>query len=248
MHSKKTIIYKSSSALIFDETLSTGETKRNLMLDNDHIQSSILIEKPSFIITNYAKNIIYSYNLYNQIFFKKILFLGLGGGVTINDISNSSKSITKIHCVEIDQNVIDATKKFFYPLEQKNLKIFCDDAISFVYKSTNKYDFIICDIFGPNLIIPEALLNEDFYNKIEKLSPKVFVINCHRIFFKDLLELVKKKYKNIISLAGKNTFLICSNLENIYSFPKKIQKELESKNIYCNSIMENSLLISEYKK
>ncbi|MBR9832935.1 hypothetical protein GYB57_12370 [bacterium] len=92
----------------------------------DYLQFSRLMDP---IISEYFKD-------------KKILILGLGGGVIANQFI---KKGCEVDVVEIDYRVEDLARKFFGLSNQVN--VFIEDARRFIKHSNQKYDLIFIDTF-----------------------------------------------------------------------------------------------------
>jgi spermidine synthase len=102
----------------------------------------------------------------------RILMMGLGGG-SISNILHHVFPETHIDVVEVDPNVIDISKRFFYLRETKNYKIHPLDARIFIKSQMGKntYDLILLDAFKSGSV-PFHLKTEEFYQEIlEVLSP-----------------------------------------------------------------------------
>lgn len=103
---------------------------------------------------------------------KRILMMGLGGG-SISNILHHVFPETHIDVVEVDPNVIDICKRFFYLRETKNYQIHPMDARIFIKSQIGKktYDLILLDAFKSGSV-PFHLKTEEFYEEIlEVLSP-----------------------------------------------------------------------------
>ena len=97
---------------------------------------------------------------------KKVLVVGGGDGGIVREVLKY-KDIEQVDLVEIDQMVIDVSKKFLpsiaSKLDDKRVNIYTEDAALFLKKSANNYyDMILIDStdpIGPGL----ALYTESFY-------------------------------------------------------------------------------------
>ncbi len=96
---------------------------------------------------------------------EKVLIIGGGDGGTLREALKHS-TIKKIDLVEIDEKVIEASKKYLKSLsidfENPKANIIITDGIEFVKNKTAQYDVIIIDSSDP--IGPaEGLFTEEFY-------------------------------------------------------------------------------------
>ncbi|AYO30655.1 polyamine aminopropyltransferase [Biomaibacter acetigenes] len=97
---------------------------------------------------------------------EKVLVIGGGDGGTIREILKHP--VKKVHLVEIDEQVIEASKKFFPSLSlgfsDPRTSIFCEDGIEFV-KNNKGYDVIIIDSTDP-LGPAVGLFSREFYKDV----------------------------------------------------------------------------------
>ena len=103
---------------------------------------------------------------------KRILMIGLGGCAVSNFLSFLYPQAI-IDVVEIDQKVIDISKKFFFLNETSNYKVHHDDGRQFIRKMSDEktYDLIYLDAFKSGSI-PFHLKTIQFYEDVNRvLSP-----------------------------------------------------------------------------
>ncbi len=138
---------------------------------------------------------------------KNVLVIGAGDGGTVRELCKY-KSIESITMVEIDQEVVNASLKFF-PNVSKSLKtdsrvtLIFEDGISFV-KSLNDecYDLIIVDSTDP--IGPgEGLFSVEFYK------------NCYRVLRKDGI-LINQSESPYYPFNIKELSRSCSKINKIF--------------------------------
>ena len=100
---------------------------------------------------------------------RRILMIGLGGCAVSNFLSRLYPQAI-IDVVEIDQKVIDISKKFFYLNETLNYKVHHDDGRRFVRKMSDRktYDLIYLDAFKSGSI-PFHLKTIQFYEDVKRV-------------------------------------------------------------------------------
>lgn len=105
---------------------------------------------------------------------KHIMVIGGGDGGTVRE-ALKYKSVEEVELIEIDEEVINISKKFFpevsLGLNNPKVKIKNTDAIEYI-KTTrqNYYDVIICDSTDPNPdSIAGDLISKDFYINVSKI-------------------------------------------------------------------------------
>ncbi|MBI1858830.1 MAG: polyamine aminopropyltransferase [Candidatus Melainabacteria bacterium] len=104
---------------------------------------------------------------------KKIMIIGGGDGGTVREVLKY-KTVEEIELIEIDEEVINVSKKFFphvsCELDNPKLKIIAVDAIEYIKNATQSfYDVIICDCTDPDPgSIAAGLISKEFYANISK--------------------------------------------------------------------------------
>lgn len=105
---------------------------------------------------------------------KNILVIGGGDGGTVRELLKYD-SVEHIDMVEIDETVIEASKKFFPTvssgLNNPKVSVLVQDAIDFIKDKKNCYDIVLIDStdpIGPGV----GLFNEDFYNNVKNSLKK----------------------------------------------------------------------------
>lgn len=105
----------------------------------------------------------------------KVLVVGGGDGGTIREL-NKHLGIQKIVLAEIDEGVIEMSKKYLPFLsdgafDSPKVEIVITDAAEYVKTTNEKFDLIICDSTDP--IGPgEVLFSEEFYKNCQKCLDK----------------------------------------------------------------------------
>ena len=113
---------------------------------------------------------------------KNVLVIGAGDGGTVRELCRYS-SIEHIDMVEIDNAVVDTSRKFLpflsCSLDDERVCIHYKDGIEFVKTAKNKYDLIIVDSTDP--IGPgEGLFTKQFYgNCYSALKEDGILVNQH---------------------------------------------------------------------
>ncbi|CDU17986.1 spermidine synthase [Plasmodium yoelii 17X] len=174
---------------------------------------------------------------------KNVLVVGGGDGGIIRELCKY-KHIENIDICEIDEMVIEVSKKYFKNIscgyDDKRVNIFIEDASKFLENVTNTYDVIIVDSSDP--IGPaESLFNQNFYEKLyNALKPNGYCVSqCESMWIhvgtiKSMIGYAKKLFKKVeyanISIptypCGCIGLLCCSKTDTDMSKPNK---KLESK-------------------
>lgn len=99
----------------------------------------------------------------------KLLLLGLGAGSVVETLTKDFKYNNPITAVEIDPVILEVARHDFNLEDYENLKIICDDAISFVQTNKEKFDLIIIDLFI-DTIVPSSLYRKSFWEQLIKAN------------------------------------------------------------------------------
>lgn len=131
-------------------------------------QSCIYKEDPSHLVLLYTRALFSAF--YANPKAKRVLIIGLGGGILPNAITEFKPGIY-IDTVELDPAVIRAAKVYFGYKTDDRSKVYADDGRVFVRKALRdkkKYDIVIIDAFEKDYI-PEHLLTYEFLQQIKSL-------------------------------------------------------------------------------
>ncbi len=110
---------------------------------------------------------------------KNILIIGAGDGGVLRELSGYSH-IENMKLCEIDEHVIEVSKKFFPQVaigfEDKRADVFVGDGLKYVEETKEKFDLVIVDSTDP--IGPgEVLFSKEFYQNVAKiLEPKGLMV------------------------------------------------------------------------
>ena len=122
--------------------------------------------------------LVYSNMMMASLFFcpnpTRLLMVGLGGGSLTNFLSDWFPDL-KIDVVEIDEKVIEISKKYFFLQESNRYRIFQEDGRVFIKnrKGQEAYDWIILDAFKSGSI-PYHLKTHEFYKEIRSALKHLF--------------------------------------------------------------------------
>ncbi len=93
----------------------------------------------------------------------KVLLIGLGGGTIPYQMNHLFGNKVKIDAVEIDPNMVKASKAFLPGKIDANIMV--EDGFTYVAKCKNKYDVIILDSFKVDSI-PDPFFEEKFIENV----------------------------------------------------------------------------------
>lgn len=139
---------------------------------------------------------------------KNVLVIGAGDGGTIRELTRYD-AIENIDMVEIDEQVVQACKKYLpqlaCKLDDSRVHIYYEDGLKYVRSRDNHYDLIIVDStdpFGPG----EGLFTKEFYGNCYKaLKEDGILVNQHESpFYSDDAKSMRRAHERI-----KQYFPIC---------------------------------------
>ena len=125
---------------------------------------------------------------------ENVLVIGGGDGGAVREILKH-KSVKNVDLVEIDPEVINVSKKFFFDvsssLSDEKVFIINQDGAEYVKSCEKFYDVIIIDSTDP-FSVGESLFKESFYSNLKKiLKINGIVVSQSESMFYDL-DLIKK--------------------------------------------------------
>lgn len=186
---------------------------------------------------------------------KKIMVIGGGDGGTIREVLKY-KTVEEIELVEIDEEVINVSKKYFpetaSELNNPKLKIKLNDAIEYIKNAKeSSYDVILCDSTDPEGFAA-GLISKEFYKNVSKALKENGIYICQsgslliqEKEFKTSLENIRMAFKYVDGLVSIVpmypgcvwSFLIASNKP----LDKKIKHMPNGKTKYWNEEIHEKL-------
>lgn len=142
------------------EVVDTEAVGRLLLLDG----KTMVSDKDEFVYHEVVSHIPYmvSRNC------KKVLIIGGGDGGVVREFVKH-KDIERIDLVEIDERVIEVSKKFFPDctsgLSDKRVRILPEDGFAFMKRAKNEYDVIVVDSTDP-VDFASGLFTDEFYSDV----------------------------------------------------------------------------------
>jgi spermidine synthase len=105
-----------------------------------------------------------------------VLLLGLGGGSVIKSLRGKFRYKGKIEAVEIDPLMISIADKEFGIVIDRQTRIECCEASTYVSRGAKTFDLIIVDLFIENRV-SEKILSDEFWCALkDRVSPNGYII------------------------------------------------------------------------
>lgn len=172
------------------------------VVDSNEIRTLYLNGLPhSAMYLNRSNELVFTYTKLFHLGFlfnpetRKVLFLGGGGFSGPKNFLEKYPQIT-VDVVEIDDDVVQAAKKYFDVRENPRLRIFNDDGRNFLTRTEDTYDLVVLDAYSKSYI-PFHLLTKEFFSLLnDKLSKNgVTVSNVISSIVGDTSQILWAEYK-----------------------------------------------------
>ena len=133
---------------------------------------------------------------------RRVLVIGGGDGGSVRELTRY-ESLEQIDLVEIDEEVVEACKKYLPQtagkLDDPRVKIHYEDGLKYIRHHDNEYDVIVVDStdpFGPG----EGLFTREFYgNCFRALKEDGIMVNQHESpFYQETAYAMQRAHKRIV--------------------------------------------------
>ena len=176
---------------------------------NGVIQSRMELENPNELVVSYTETFHLAGLIDKQL--DNVLFVG-GGGFSGPKSFLVEYPDAKIDVVEIDSDVIEAAKKFFYVPNDPRLNIINQDARLYLSQTEKKYDAVILDAYSGSSI-PYHLLTLEYYEILEEKTHDDGVIISNLVAPLDPSR----------SILLESTYITINQVfDNVYIFPENV--------------------------
>ncbi len=176
-------------------------------------QSCIKLDDPKLLVFNYTKMALGG--LYLNPDPRQTLLIGLGGASIANALQRMFPD-SSIEVVEINPDIYEVARKYFYFNPTNNTKVTIQDGVLFLENAVAQkktYDFIIVDAFNNNGAVP-VFITEDFTQTIKNaLAPRGVVVlntlynsehdNIYQKVFGSFINLIISENREIVAINGK---------------------------------------------
>lgn len=171
-----------------------------------------------------------------------VLVIGGGDGGTVREVLKHT-SVKSVEMCEIDNMVIEASKKFLPSISSKlddpKVKIFVEDAIEFIKNKNNCYDVVLIDSTDP-MGPGEGLFTEEFYTNVKNSLKEGGIVVAqsespfaNEIEMGKMYKLLRKVFKNVAPYCGPIptypggywSWAFCSDNVEIPHCHKKVDKQ-----------------------
>ncbi|MCR4819468.1 MAG: fused MFS/spermidine synthase [Fretibacterium sp.] len=154
---------------IVESNMEDGRRIRIMMTDPKGAQSLMYTDNPTELVSDYTK--FYDLAFHYKPGAKKILMLG-GGGYCVPRHVLSERNVS-FDVVELDPGVTEAARRYFELKESPNLRVFHEDARTFLNRAARDglgpYDAVFMDVFGSWYSIPFQLTTVETAQRLRGL-------------------------------------------------------------------------------
>ena len=187
---------------------------------------------------------------------KKVIVIGGGDGGTVREVLKH-KSVEKVYFIEIDEDVINVSQKFFprvaCGITDKRVEIKCMDGAEFVKNRTADIDLVIVDstdIIG----FAKSLFTKKFFHSVKNcLTPNGMYVSLSESlhFHKDIVIGVQETLQTVFPIVDLYTAPIATYAGNWWTFsvgskqldPREIRTKQKIKcRYYSDEIHMNAFL------
>lgn len=146
---------------------------------------------------------------------EKILLIGLGTGIIVNQYEKLFKDLKSIDVVDIEENIIEIAQKFFNFKPSPKFNFNLQDGLVYLNNCKKKYDLIVVDVASDEGI-DERFCNMEYLKCIKSHLKKngIFVsnmpssadvLNPENTFVLNLYDNYKKIFKNVNLYKGNTS-------------------------------------------
>lgn len=187
---------------------------------------------------------------------KKVIVIGGGDGGTVREVLKH-KSVEKVYFIEIDEEVINVSKKFFPRvaggIRDKRVEIKCMDGAEFVKNRNSDVDLVIVDstdIIG----FAKSLFTKKFFQSVKHcLTPDGMYVSLSESlhFHKDIVIGVQETLRSVFPVVDLYTAPIATYAGNWWTFsigskqldPREIRSKQKVRcRYYSDEIHTNAFL------
>jgi len=219
-------VYEKNSLYQFimvDEDLAGKERYILVNTKRDRPQGGILIDDPDKLLYEYTR-LAFTSLAYLDREPENVLFVGLGAGV-MPRYFNKHYPDAYVDAVEIDPEMFNVAKKYFYFQEKSNMKVHIKDGRIYLKRTKNKYDMIFLDAYRGEHI-PFHLTTVEFLRELKtKLKAGGVVVSnilssSHNKFFWSMVRTYKEEFETLEIFeggeGGPENFIFVAAVSNVY--------------------------------
>ena len=199
------------------------ETRRKKVTN----QACIDLQQPERLVFEYAHGVMAGFAINPQP--KRILILGLGGGV-LSNILHQIAPEAEIVSVDIDPVVVKLAKQYFDYQENDKVKTEIKDGRVYVKRALLKketFDWIILDAFNGDYI-PEHLMTKEFLQEVKDLLTPGGIVSANTFSTSQLYDYESVTYQQVFGKlytyqapTKGNRVLFACNCDNFQTFPEQ---------------------------
>ncbi len=147
----------------------TGLEVRTLSTSLRFLQSAMYVYDPSVLVLDYTK--VYKLAAYFRPEMRRMLVIG-GAGYSFPKYALAAYPNVSVDVVELDPGMTEAARRHFGLTEDPRLRIFHEDARTFLNRQAERYDVILCDAFSSIYSVPFHLTTLEAVQDLSKsLTP-----------------------------------------------------------------------------
>ena len=203
----QTVVYEGDSPYHYIKVVDDKQRNTRFLQFNNYVEGAMDLNPPYETRVSYTNGFQLARIFKPRL--KNILVIGGGGGIGARKFVTDDQKVL-VDLVEIDQEVVDLGRKYFYLGLNDRLHVHVDDGRNFIRRSTTKYDLVILDAFTIGGQIPFHLTTREFFREIELvLAPDgVVLANINGTMQGRRSRILRSEYKTVATV-----------FDHVYLFP-----------------------------
>lgn len=146
---------------------------------------------------------------------ERILLIGLGSGIVVNQWAKLFKELKSIDVVDIEENIVEIAEKYFGFTAPEGFNFVLQDGIVFLNSTKKKYDLIVVDT-ASNEGIDERFCSREYLKSIKShlkmggifvsnMPSSADIFNSKNTFAANLIDTYKSEFKNVDVYKGETS-------------------------------------------
>ncbi len=210
---QQTIVFEGDSPYHYIKVVDDKQRNTRFLQFNNYIEGAIDLNPPHDTRVGYT-NAFHLARIFKRDL-KNILIIGGGGGIGARKFVADDENVV-VDLVEIDQEVVDLSAKYFYLQPGPRLRVHVEDGRNFVRRTTTKYDLVVLDAFTIGGQIPFHLTTLEFMREVERLMNPggVLLANINGTLQGSRSRILRSEYKTAATV-----------FDSVYLFPHLHESE-----------------------
>ncbi len=212
-------LYEKNSLYQYIVVAEDTKKQERYMYNSKYVHAGMSLEDPDRLLFEYTRMSFISLAFLDRKP-EDVLFVGLGAGSMPRYFNRYCPEV-KTDVVEIDPEVVDVAKEYFYFQETPNMKVHVQDGRIFIKRTGNKYDMVFLDAYQTDHI-PFHLTTVEFLREVRKKLKDGGVVISHvsssstNKFFYSMIKTYQEAFPHLYVFKGRsrNNFVFIATDDN----------------------------------